>query len=168
MHNIIKWKIPFSKMIALNTGDEFTPVDDKEGPNLIPKVIHQVWLGSKALPPAKIYFLKKTTKIYPNYEIKLWREENITRELFPLTYNVIQNLIQFNKKSPFNKLATVTDIVRHELLYHQGGFWKDAGMNMLRPVFDKFLKYKIVIAADKMFRYRWLQGMCFFGNVPKV
>jgi hypothetical protein len=35
----------------------------------------------------------------------------------------------------------VTDIIRHELLYHEGGFWKDAGMNVLRPIFHKFTKF---------------------------
>jgi hypothetical protein len=48
----------------------------------------------------------------------------------------------------------VTDIIRHELLYHEGGFWKDAGMNVLRPIFHKFTKYRIAIAVDKTFRYR--------------
>lgn len=41
-------------------------------------------------------------------------------------------------------------------------------MNLLRPIFDKFLKYKLVIPVDKTVRYRWLQGMCFFGNIPKL
>jgi hypothetical protein len=154
-------------MLALNNGDDFVPVEDRKGPEIIPKVIHQVWLGDKELPPSKKYLYEKTKKIYPNYDVKLWKEENITKEKFPMTYDIIKTLLEFNKVSPFNKLATVTDIVRHELLYHEGGFWKDAGMNMLRPIFDKFTKYKLVIAFDKTFRYRWLQGMCFFGNMPR-
>ena len=40
-------------------------------------------------------------------------------------------------------------------------------MNFLRPIFDKFLKYKLALAADKTFRYRWEQGMCFFSNMPR-
>ena len=76
------------------------------------------------------------------------------------------NLLNFSKNSPYNKLATVTDIMRHEILAIEGGFWKDAGMNLLRPIFDKFTRYKLVIPMDKTFRYRWLQGMCFFANKP--
>jgi hypothetical protein len=41
-------------------------------------------------------------------------------------------------------------------------------MNVLRPIFHKFTKYRIAIAVDKTFRYRWLQGMCFFANAPKT
>jgi mannosyltransferase OCH1-like enzyme len=170
IHNLLKWKIPFSKMLVFNDGREFQSVEQRARikPQLIPKVIHQVWLGSQELPPAKKYFYRKTQSIYPDYELKLWREENITRENFPLSYDLIMNLIRFNKASPYSKLATVTDIMRHEILFHEGGFWKDAGMNILRPIFDSFLTYKIAIAVDKMFRYRWLQGMCFFANAPKI
>jgi hypothetical protein len=142
-------------------------VDERRGPDLIPKIIHQVWLGTSDLPPAKKYCYEKAKKLYPSYEVKLWREENVTREAFPMTYELIRTLIDFNKRSPYNKLASVTDIMRHEILYHEGGFWKDAGMNLLRPVFDKFLKYKLVLPVDRLFKYRYLQGMCFFANAPK-
>ena len=55
--------------------------------------------------------------------------------------------------------------MRHEILFYEGGFWKDAGMNFLRPIFDRFLKYKLVLPVDRIGRYRYLQGMCFFANM---
>lgn len=61
----------------------------------------------------------------------------------------------------------MTDILRHEALYRFGGFWKDASMNFLRPVFDHFRKYKLALATDKALRHRWLQGMCFFANIKE-
>lgn len=61
----------------------------------------------------------------------------------------------------------MTDILRHEALFRFGGFWKDAAMNFLRPVFDHFRKYQLTLATDKTLRHRWLQGMCFFGNVKE-
>lgn len=39
-------------------------------------------------------------------------------------------------------------------------------MNFLRPIFDKFLKYRLVLPVDKIGRYRYEQGMCFFANMP--
>lgn len=39
-------------------------------------------------------------------------------------------------------------------------------MNLLRPVFDDFRQYRLVLALDRTGRNRWMQGMCFFGNVP--
>ena len=41
-------------------------------------------------------------------------------------------------------------------------------MNLLKPVFDYFVKYKLVIGAERSIRHRWNQGMCFFANAPKV
>ena len=64
-------------------------------------------------------------------------------------------------------MASATDIIRHEILYQEGGFWKDAGMEILRPVFDKFLKYKVFITFTMQGWYRYIQGMCIFGNMPK-
>ena len=152
--------------MVYNDAKDFVSVDDRNGHDLIPKIVHQVWLGS-SIPPAKQYFIEKVKKMYPTYEVKVWRENNVTRELFPTTYDRIQTLLAFNKHSPFNKLASVTDIMRHEILYREGGFWKDAGMNLLRPIFDKFRKFKLVLPTDRLFNYRWLQGMCFFANMPK-
>jgi mannosyltransferase OCH1-like enzyme len=68
-------------------------VNDLSGPELIPRIIHQVWLGTNELPSAKMYFFGKTQKMYPDFEVKLWRESNITRDRFPLTYDVITNLV---------------------------------------------------------------------------
>jgi hypothetical protein len=74
MHNLLKWKIPFSKMLAFNNGQEFVPAEErmKTMPALIPRIIHQVWLGTNEPPPAKQYLYKKTKLLYPNYEVKLW------------------------------------------------------------------------------------------------
>ena len=58
----------------------------------------------------------------------------------------------------------MTDILRHEVLYNFGGFWKDSSMHFLRPALDHFRKYRLAIATDKTLRGRYLQGMCFFGN----
>ena len=53
--SIIHYKVPFSKLVAFNPGEDFVSADERKGPELIPRKIHQVWLGSK-MPPAKKYF----------------------------------------------------------------------------------------------------------------
>lgn len=40
-------------------------------------------------------------------------------------------------------------------------------MNLLKPIFDKFVKYELVIGAERSLRHRWNQGMCFYANAPK-
>jgi hypothetical protein len=61
----------------------------------------------------------------------------------------------------------VTDILRHEILYREGGIWKDAAFDILRPLPDSFLRYKLVLPTDRIYQARYLQGMCFFANIPK-
>ena len=58
-------------MVAFNEGLDFVSVDEKTGPDLIPRKIHQVWLGGQ-MPPLKNYLYEKTKKMYPSYEVKLW------------------------------------------------------------------------------------------------
>ena len=162
---LLHWDVEFTKLVVLNRGEHYIPMGKKEGEEVIPRVIHQVWLGGEMSLPQR-YFHQKAARMYPGYVMKLWKEEDITKETFPLTYDLVINLLDFHKHrgSGFSKLATVTDIMRHEILYHEGGFWRDAGMNLFRPVFDQFLRYKLVIGSEKTFRSRWNQGMCFFGN----
>ena len=74
---------------------------------------------------------------------------------------------QRSGRSVYSKYATVTDLLRHELMYQHGGFWRDAGMNFFRPILDQFTRYKLVIGGEVTISYRWNQGMCFFGNEPK-
>lgn len=45
IHRSIELGISMSKFMVFNRGDEFVPADKKEGPDLIPKVIHQAWIG---------------------------------------------------------------------------------------------------------------------------
>lgn len=53
--------------MVLNRGEKFDSIENKKGPELIPKVIHQVWLGGKTMPPTKQYFLGKTKVMYPSF-----------------------------------------------------------------------------------------------------
>lgn len=62
----VHWGIPFSKLMVFNPGKAYTPMGKLEGPDLIPKIIHQIWLGGK-MSVAQEYFLSKARKLYPDY-----------------------------------------------------------------------------------------------------
>lgn len=47
MEEILGFDISFEKLLVFNPGNRFVPVNEKKGPDLIPKVIHQAWLGGK-------------------------------------------------------------------------------------------------------------------------
>lgn len=116
---------------------------------------------------SKSYFFEKTQKMFPHYEMKLWGEANITKEAFPHTYEILRNLFKIQNKN-HNKLASISAIMRHEILFHKGGFFRDINFNIMKPVFVQFLKYNIVIGAERTGRHRWSQGMSFYASAPRV
>ena len=47
------------------------------------------------MPYAKKYFMEKTQRLLPNYRFVLWTKDNITRENFPVAYDTINTLIDY-------------------------------------------------------------------------
>lgn len=88
---------------------------------MIPKIIHQIWLGSKPCPSELIQSWKT---MHPGWRHILWTEQN----LFSLT-----NQAHFDAcPSPVNK----SDFLRFEVLHKYGGIYLDADSYCLRPMDD--------------------------------
>lgn len=94
---------------------------------MIPRTIHQIWLGPNKPPEILARFRRRCRKMLPGWSIKLWREADIARlDLGPMVL----------KARPF---AMAADIARLEILYRYGGFYLDVdaelvkGINYLRP-----------------------------------
>lgn len=88
--------------------------------------------------------------------------------MFPLTYGSLMRLIGLQKgERVVLDRSAVVDLMRYEILYHEGGFWRDMGMNLLRPMFDSFLKYRLVVGTQRGFRARWSQWSGFMAVAPK-
>jgi mannosyltransferase OCH1-like enzyme len=93
---------------------------------MIPKIIHQIWIGDQSKKPEKIM---NTWKIkHPDWEYKIWTEENLPS---------LKNQKQFNQ---MEELAGKADILRYELLYNYGGVYIDADTICLNSLDDFFLK----------------------------
>jgi len=166
IRHILEAKVSFSKLLVFNSGDKYLSPNLKKGPDIIPQVIHQIQLGGK-MSKARSYFFEKTQKMFPNYEMKLWGEANITKLAFPQTYEILRNLLKLQDKNQ-KKQGSISALMRHEILFHKGGFFRDTSLNIMKPVFVKFLKYNIVVAAEQAGRHRWSQGMSFYASAPRV
>ena len=81
----------------------------------IPKKIHQIWLGPKPIPKLYKEYTKTWQALHPDWEYKLWREEDIASWDF-----ASKDL--FNKASSYQEKA---DILRYEILYKHGGLYVD-------------------------------------------
>lgn len=96
---------------------------------LIPKVIHQLWIGDKPMPKKMMDTWKNKN---PNYEYILWTEKEIEkRNIIFECQDAIDKMTEINGKA---------DIMRWELLYNYGGIFIDADSMCVEPFDDFFLE----------------------------
>ena len=107
----------------------------------IPKVIHQIWTGSKEIPEKYLKFCDSWKKFNPEWQVIFWKDEQLKK--------------QFKKMYPDTKyfyeadINTVmkTDILRFELLRLYGGFYADLDMECLKPL-DEFCKDEFTVGWE--------------------
>lgn len=80
---------------------------------MIPKIIHQIWIGNLE-PPVSLMDSWKTKN--PDFEYILWDEEKIEKENFASQEKVIE----------MKEYCGKADIIRYEILYRYGGIYVDA------------------------------------------
>ncbi|RYG19372.1 MAG: glycosyl transferase [Chitinophagaceae bacterium] len=96
---------------------------------MIPKVIHYCWFGKGAMPELALKCLESWKKYLPDYEIKLWNEENFD-------VNSYQFATEAYKE---RKFAFVADVCRLHVLKEFGGVYLDTDVEFIKPLPDKFL-----------------------------
>lgn len=95
---------------------------------MIPKVIHYCWFGRGKMPEMAEKCIKSWRKHLPDYEIRLWNEDNFDINSIPYTKEAYQA----------RKYAFVTDYVRLYALYQYGGIYMDTDVEVLKNL-DCFL-----------------------------
>lgn len=89
----------------------------------IPKKIHQIWIGSE--PPPEVIKLSKTVKKYhPDFEYKLWRDNDLSE--FGLDTNPL-----FLAAPNWGEKA---DIFRYYILYTYGGVYFDMDITCYKSI----------------------------------
>ncbi len=95
---------------------------------MIPKVIHYCWFGKGKMNALSEKCMESWKIFLPDYEIKLWNEEN-----FDLESNRYVKEAYLSKKYAF-----VSDYVRLYALFHEGGIYMDTDVEVLKNM-DQFL-----------------------------
>jgi hypothetical protein len=88
-------------------------------------IIHQIWVGGELQPILKYY--TKTFKKLPGFQYKLWGMKDLTEKNFPLTWWYIKDFLT----RPKIVWAKIADLMRLELLYHNGGIYVDTTMEYI-------------------------------------
>jgi mannosyltransferase OCH1-like enzyme len=139
-YRVLEERIDKYKTIHIKVADFET-----ENTGKIPKIIHQIWLGSKERPKS---LMDRCRNMHEGWEYKLWTEQN----LFALEN---QNTFDCGRNPTFK-----SDVLRYEVLKRYGGFYLDADTLCLRPL-DPLLNRSFVIgyqhyknpALKNTFRY---------------
>lgn len=95
---------------------------------MIPKIIHLIWFGSNPYPKLVKKCVNSWKKIMPDYEIKVWNENN-----FDITCNY-----WVKEAYDAKKYAFVADYVRFNVLSKYGGVYIETDMEVLKS-FDSLL-----------------------------
>lgn len=92
---------------------------------MIPKKIHYCWFGGKPKPALAKKCFKSWKKYCRDYEIVEWNESNFAIEEAP---------VYVQQAYAAKKWAFVTDYVRLQVVYEQGGVYLDTDVELLKPL----------------------------------
>lgn len=86
-------------------------------PDRIERKIHQIWLSKDKISPVRVKLHQTIVNKNKNFEVKLWRFENITRNNFPLTYDMVQRVLEYHKTAEKSFFTLAADLLRYEIVY---------------------------------------------------
>lgn len=131
---------------------------------MIPKIIHYCWFGRGEMPPLSLKCIDSWKKFLPDYELKRWNEETFDVNSIPYVKEAYQS----------RKFAFVTDYVRLNAIYHEGGIYMDTDVEVLKsmdnllhlPAFSGFESEKDIptgiMASEK--GGKWAKEMLEYYN----
>ena len=89
---------------------------------MIPKVLHQIWIGDNKMPPIFLDFRKKWWELHPDWSYKLWTDSNINELDIPIDY------LNLKVKS------SIANVIRLYVVYKFGGVYADTDMDWLKSL----------------------------------
>ena len=95
--------------------------------NKIPKIIHYCWFGGKPLPESARKCIDSWKKYCPDYEIIEWNEN---------TYKIDSSCDYVKEAYKMKKWAFVSDYVRFDVIYNNGGLYFDTDVEIIKPIDD--------------------------------
>ena len=122
----------------------------------IPKIIHQIWLGSE-FPEKYKAFQQSWVKHHPDWEYKLWQEADIANL-------VMQNRDLYQAARNYGEMS---DIARYEILYQYGGLYVDTDYECLKPCDMFHYCYDFYIGIQPLDTNIVQLGIGLIGSTPK-
>lgn len=90
---------------------------------MIPKIIHYCWFGGNPKPPMFYGCFKSWKKYCPDFKIVEWNESN---------YDISSAPLYVQQAYEAGKWAFVTDYVRLQVIYENGGIYLDTDVELVK------------------------------------
>ncbi|MFT7533878.1 MAG: hypothetical protein ACI9FD_004921 [Gammaproteobacteria bacterium] len=119
---------------------------------MIPKIIHQIWIGPRQPPQAMLSWRDR----HPEWDYYLWTEETID---FPL-----QNQEQYEASPTYSGKSNV---IRYELMHRYGGVYIDADTGCLNTLPDSMLIDDFFAVFEDEQALPGRVGTTYFGCIPE-
>ncbi len=97
----------------------------------IPKIIHQIQLVNGPIPQNYSYFLQTWRQYHPDWQVKIWTEQDILKEDF-----ASKDLYILARSNSERK-----DLARYEIIQRYGGLYIDADIECYASFEDLHYKY---------------------------
>jgi inositol phosphorylceramide mannosyltransferase catalytic subunit len=120
---------------------------------MIPKIIHQIWVGPHKIPEKSLQFIRKIKELHPDYEYRLWCNDDLTEDNF-------SNLAYINMTKSYAQKA---DIMRYEILYRYGGIYLDIDFEIIRCL-DALMTGDLVVCNETI-NYDKFMSIGFIASI---
>ncbi len=107
----------------------------------IPKIIHQIWLGSH-FPKHYERYQKSWLTYHPGWLYKLWTDADVKN----FTWSNQNSKKLFDDAQNYGEKS---DILRYELLYRYGGLYVDVDFECLKPLDDLHYCYDVYVGIEQ-------------------
>lgn len=115
----------------------------------IPKTIHYCWFGNSEFPELAQKCLASWHKTMPDWQFKLWNEDNFNVNIHPYTKEAYEA----------GKFAFVSDYVRLFALEQEGGVYLDVDFEVYKP-FDDLLSFRAFAGFEGSKYHPVMMGVC--------
>ena len=155
----------------------------KEWISPIPKKIHLIWIGGEQPDYLKL-FIRSFNQYLPEFEIKVWGNKDLNRKTFPKTIDYIRKAKKLQGKQMFDtygekmynfklepltysKWAQITDLMRLEIVYNNGGYYFDTTFEILKSLYGLFNRKERFVGCNEYPRFKNapILSNSFFGAV---
>lgn len=135
---------------------------------MIPKIIHQIWIGEVDLPADWKRWCQTVKSAHPDWEYKMWTNDDIHSLIADQSQDIkdYYELVKTNKR-----WAWMVDIMRYIITYKYGGIYLDSDFKMVKgkslnelPLEKELLLVNTLDSTPERPQYQ-IQN-CFMGAIP--